>query len=71
MFSFNSDEEELASKNVILAGEICKNCGHNHKDKSDEPCNTIYGSPDTAIQCDCNTFEPFVSSLFDALGNPV
>lgn len=71
MFSFNSEEEELACKNLILAGEICKHCGHNHKNKSDEACGTIYGSPDQAIQCDCATFEPFVSALFDASGNPV
>jgi hypothetical protein len=71
MFSFDSEEEELACKNLILAGEVCKNCGHNHKNSGENACNCVYGSPDTAIQCKCTTFEPFVSTLFDAFGNQI
>lgn len=71
MFTFDSEEEELANKNLILAGEICGNCGHNHSNRPDEVCGTVCGPVDASAPCECDIFTPFVSALFDASGNLV
>lgn len=68
MFTFDSEEEERACKHLIRAGEICKHCGHNHSGNKDgEPCKCVVSRPE-AIMCVCDTFEPFVSDLWDAMG---
>lgn len=62
-YIFDSEENEIACKDIILAGEVCANCGHNHKDHN--PCNCMM---DRRLQyiCKCDNFEPYVSDLFSS-----
>lgn len=61
MFQFDDDEDEIACKDLILAGKICKHCGHSHS-KTPDDCGCM---EDRLMQwvCTCKSFESFVSTL--------